>query len=230
MKKILFIIALCHIVVMSCAQEKVRSITIQPKIGTTLSLPFGNSKKYLDPNFGFTGGVETEYQIINKWSVSLSIMYTQENSKLNDKDGIFSNLLVRGIRIIDWLNTYYGTHVKYLTGKEETSYINIPIMVNYYVFKDFAIKVGVQPGFQLKCKTSLDLEGNKIKMDTNDFMKSTQNSQSHKFDIAIPFGVSYEYHQFVVDGRYNFGLKRLWDGFNARNRFAQITIGYKFRL
>lgn len=230
MKKILFIIALCHIAVMSYAQEKVRSITIQPKIGTTLSLPVGNSKKYLDPNFGFTGGIETEYQVTNKWSVSLSVMYTQENSKLNDKDGIFSNWSVNGIQLIDFLNAYYSTHVKYLTGKQKTSYINIPIMVNYYVFKDFAIKVGIQPGFQLKCKGELDLEGNKIKLDMNDFMKSTQNSQPHKFDIAIPFGISYEYHQFIVDGRYNFGLKRLWDGFNARNRFAQITIGYKFRL
>lgn len=230
MKKILFIVILFHFIALTHAQERVTSITIQPRVGATLSLPFGNSKKYLDPNIGFTGGVEAEYQIARRWSVSMGVMYTEENSKLNDKNGIFSNWSVNGAHLIDFLNAYYGTHVSYLTGKEKTTYINIPVTVNYYVLKGLAVKVGIQPGFQLKNKGELDLEDNKIKLNMNDFMKSTQNSQAHKFDVAIPFGISYEYHQFIVDGRYNFGLKRLWEGFNARNRFAQVTIGYKFKL
>ena len=49
-------------------------------------------------------------------------------------------------------------------------------------------------------------------------------------DFSIPVGISYEYNNFVVDGRYNFGVTKIIDGFDSKNSVFQITLGYKFDL
>ena len=88
------------------------------------------------------------------------------------------------------------------------SYVNIPVVANVYVVKNLAVKLGVQPGF---C-----VGKDKIKVNT--------------FDLSIPVGLSYEYNNFVVDGRYNFGVTNVAKGFNTKNSVFQFTVGYKFEL
>ena len=85
------------------------------------------------------------------------------------------------------------------------SYLNIPVVANVYVVKNLAVKLGVQPGF---CVAK-----DKLKANT--------------FDLSIPVGLSYEYNNFVVDGRYNFGVTNLAKGFDAKNSVFQFTVGYK---
>jgi hypothetical protein len=63
-------------------------------------------------------------------------------------------------------------------------YINIPILANVYVTRGLAVKVGLQPEFNV-----------------NDDNYSHVNSTT----LSIPVGLSYEYHNFVWDARYNFG-------------------------
>ena len=49
-------------------------------------------------------------------------------------------------------------------------------------------------------------------------------------DLSIPVGLSYQYENFVIDGRYNWGLTKVYDGDDAKNSVFQITVGYKFSL
>lgn len=91
----------------------------------------------------------------------------------------------------------------------QPSYLNIPIMANVYVVKGLAVKLGVQPGF-LVGKDNFD--------------------DVHSFDFSIPVGASYEYSNFVLDARYNWGLKKLADGLDCKNSVFSITLGYKFDL
>ena len=86
------------------------------------------------------------------------------------------------------------------------SYLNIPVVANVYVVKNLAVKLGVQPGF---CVAK-----DKLKANT--------------FDLSIPVGLSYEYNNFVLDGRYNFGVTNIAKGVNTKNSVFQITLGYKF--
>ena len=88
------------------------------------------------------------------------------------------------------------------------SYLNIPVVANVYVVKNLAVKLGVQPGF---CVAK-----DKLKANT--------------FDLSIPVGLSYEYNNFVVDGRYNFGVTNVAKGEDPKNSVFQFTVGYKFEL
>ena len=107
-------------------------------------------------------------------------------------------------------------------GTIKFDYINIPILANVYVVKGLAVKLGIQPGFKVNYKWAADgvsVDGDKI-------------VDSKSFDFSIPIGLSYEYNNFVIDGRYNFGVTKVFDfdGAKSKNSVFQITLGYKFDL
>ena len=110
-------------------------------------------------------------------------------------------------------------------------YVNIPILANVYVVKGLAVKVGIQPGFKVNSSLSAKASGVSASADLNG-VKS--------FDFSIPVGLSYEYRNFVIDGRYNFGLTN-WakdvsvlgetmGEVDSKNSVFQLTIGYKLPL
>lgn len=92
--------------------------------------------------------------------------------------------------------------------KTNLAYINVPLMANVYVVPGLAVKLGVQPAF------AVDKDGTKAK----------------GFDLAIPVGLSYEFANVVIDGRYNWGVTKVFDNFDAKNSVFQVTLGYKFDL
>ncbi|MBM6992578.1 MAG: PorT family protein [Prevotella sp.] len=92
--------------------------------------------------------------------------------------------------------------------KTNLGYINVPILANVYVVPGLAVKLGVQPGFCV----------------------SKDNTPAKTVDVAIPVGLSYEYNNFVLDGRYNFGVTKAFDASDAKNSVFQVTLGYKFDL
>lgn len=105
-------------------------------------------------------------------------------------------------------------------GDHETlklDYINIPILANVYVVKGLAVKLGIQPGFNVN--SSYKKEG-----------VETDVTGVKSVDFSIPVGLSYEINNFVIDGRYNWGLTKVADNGKPKNSVFQITLGYKFRL
>lgn len=105
-----------------------------------------------------------------------------------------------------------------LSGKGwKPSYLNVPVLANVYVVPGLAVKLGVQPGFMV----DKDKDGYKGEVNT--------------FDLSIPVGLSYEYNNFVLDGRYNWGVTKINKNSmkgvdDTRNSVFQITLGYKFSL
>lgn len=95
-------------------------------------------------------------------------------------------------------------------------YLNIPVLANYYVIKGLAVKAGVQFGFLMSAKYG--------DHDYKDYCE--------KFNFSIPVGLSYEYQNFVLDGRYNIGLSDIYkgEGESVKTHTFMITIGYKFAL
>ena len=95
--------------------------------------------------------------------------------------------------------------------------LNIPLTADFYVAKGLALKTGVQFGFLLSAKVE--------DADVKDSCK--------KFNFSIPVGISYEISDFVLDFRYNIGLKNMNkadDGNKLRSDLVQFTVGYKFGL
>lgn len=101
--------------------------------------------------------------------------------------------------------------------KLKLDYINVPVVCNVYVAKGLAVKAGVQFGFNVNDERTYD--GHKI-----------SNLDAKGFDFSIPVGLSYEYSNFVLDARYNWGLTKLQEHAKVNNSVFQFTLGYKFAL
>ena len=142
-----------------------------------------------DPRVGVVAGVEGEYQASDIFSVSAGVLYSMQGAKLTDD---VTNRL---------------------------DYINVPIMANVYVVKGLAVKLGVQPGFNVS---------NKLKANNFDAVDNPVKAQS--VDVSIPVGLSYEYNNFLLDARYNWGVSKAFKLSDAKNSVFQITLGYKFDL
>lgn len=142
---------------------------------------------------GFVGGLEGEYQASDIFSLSLGVNYSQEGFKMKNSDN-----------------------------KIKLDYINVPILANVYLTKGLAVKVGVQPGFNV---------GNSVTVDGNTMSSSKKDYDGIKsVALSIPVGLSYEISNVVLDARYNWGVTKAFDGFDSKNSVFQVTIGYKFQL
>ena len=106
---------------------------------------------------------------------------------------------------------------------EKLDYINVPIMANVYVVKGLAVKLGVQPGFKVNDKLDLKMPV---------LGGALVDLKAKSVDFSIPVGISYEYNNFQVDARYNWGLTKVFDvdKLDQKNSVFQITLGYKFDL
>lgn len=117
---------------------------------------------------------------------------------------------------------YEGLNVK---ATVKNDYINIPIMANIYVVRGLALKFGIQPGFNVNSCGSVSAEGVSVSRSLHDIGVDIKS-----FDFSIPIGLSYEFSNVVIDGRYNIGTTKIVDGEGTRNSVFQFTVGYKFRL
>ena len=102
---------------------------------------------------------------------------------------------------------------------EKLDYINVPIMANVYVVKGLAVKLGIQPGFKVSSS---------VKTDTSTPFGTGTGSHDIKaqsVDFSIPVGVSYEYSNFQLDARYNWGLTKVFENGKSKNSVFQITLG-----
>ena len=147
---------------------------------------------------GLAAGVEAEYGITETFGVSAGVLYSMQGSKNKDNSDFKTNL----------------------------DYINVPILANAYLFKGFAVKVGVQPGFLVRAKEKYSNGGITVDGDIKD--------ACNKVDLSIPIGVSYEYANFVFDARYNWGLTNTWKDDTrdkkSHNSVFMFSVGYKFAL
>lgn len=121
------------------------------------------------------------------------------------------------------LYSMQGTKVNqsFVTVTQKLDYINIPITANVYVVKGLAVKLGVQPGFKVSDVASVD---------ASRALNVALPGKAKSFDLSIPVGVSYEYNNFQLDARYNWGVTKVYEGSKAKNSVFQITLGYKFDL
>lgn len=192
MKKILLMAVVMLASVASYAQQAVGTFTLQPKIG--MNVASLTKCDGCDPRIGLAAGVEAEYQATDIFSVSAGLIYSMQGNKAK-AEGV--------------------------TQTTKLDYINIPILANVYVTKGLAVKLGVQPAFNVSDKVKLS--GGKASVEAEDV-------GAESFDFSIPVGLSYEYSNVVFDARYNFGVTNIAEGGDAKNSVFQFTLGYKFAL
>ena len=181
MKKLMMIAALMLVSIGMYAQNEVGQITLKPMAGVNLATM--TKIRDTEMRIGAIAGVEGEYGLTKKISLTAGLLYTMEGAKV------------------------YGYSYK-------LDYINVPVMANYYVYQGLAIKAGVQPSLNVSSKIE------RVDLDYN----------TNSFYFSIPVGASYEYSNFVIDARYNFGISTIFSPGDSRNAWFSITLGYKFAL
>ena len=192
MRKVIIMAVLMLASVATFAQRPVGSLTVQPKIG----MNFATLTKADDSEsrIGLVAGAELEYQISDIFSISGGALYSQQGCELSKGGGTLTSKL---------------------------DYINIPLLANVYVVKNLAVKVGLQPAFNVNSKQKAS-KGDASAQEALDGTKT--------FDCSIPVGLSYEYKNFVIDGRYNFGLTKVSKYSDCKNSVFQLTLGYKLDI
>lgn len=181
------------------AQHAVGSFTLQPKVG--INVASLTKSDNFDSRIGLAAGVEGEYQVSDIFSLSLGAVYSQQGNKID--------------------KTVLGQSLKYTN---KLDYVNVPVMANVYVVPGLAVKLGVQPGFNVSSK------GKAVANTVAGSADKTLELDAKSVDFSIPVGLSYEYKGVVLDARYNWGLTKVWDGSDSKNSVFQITLGYKFEL
>lgn len=192
MKRILFAAVMAVSALTAMAQQPVGTWSIQPKIG--LNVASLTDEDDADPRYGLALGAEFQYQVTDIFAISAGALYSMQGCK-GEVEGIDATV--------------------------KMDYINVPILANVYVTKGLAVKLGLQPGFNVTAKVKAEGSGSSVE---------TNLEGEKSIDLSIPIGLSYEFNNFVIDGRYNFGVTKVMDDADDKNSVFQFTVGYKFAL
>ena len=192
MKKLFMIAAMMVATLSANAQNEVGQWSIKPMVGAN----FATMTKTTDSKMrvGVTAGAEFAVGAAENFEISFGALYSMQGVK-GKTDGIEQ--------------TY------------KFDYINIPVLANYYVAPGFAIKAGVQPGFNVKKKAKVEAAGVSADVTVDDVKG---------FALSVPVGLSYEFSSFVIDARYNWGLTKAIKDFDSKHSYFTVTLGYKLPL
>lgn len=207
MKKLFTMVALMAMSLTAFAQHEEGDVTIQPKVGITISNITDGDKSKVNLAYG----VEFERFFTDQFSASLGVMFTNQGCKYKVYTD-YGDIGVESYPIK--LDIYYGT---------------LPIMANYYVLPGLALKAGIQPAFRVKARVEQD--GTKIDLDRAiDAMYDGNDNKLRTFDLSIPVGFSYEFKGITFDARYNIGVTKLISDTDEGiyHKVFIMTLGYKF--
>ncbi len=143
MKKLAFLAAILMTSASAFAQHEIGSFNLQPKIG--LNIANLTDADDADSRIGLVVGVEGEYQVSQKFSVTAGVLYSQQGAKASE-----------------YQNSYK------IDATVKMDYINIPILANIYVVRGLALKLGIQSGFNINSKLKLDSNGISMGVDMED--------------------------------------------------------------
>lgn len=141
------------------------------------------------------------------------------SSKTGFQAGIFAGIKFTdkvGIQA-DMLYSQQGAKFKF--GDFDLTYINVPIVVKYYLIQGLNIQAGPQFGFIVDDKISVDLGD------------VTNDAKAKNFDLSGVVGAGYDFPFGIrLDARYNFGLTEVSeiDGTDGKNSVFSVALGYSF--
>jgi hypothetical protein len=105
-------------------------------------------------------------------------------------------------------------------GEFDLSYINVPIVLKYYVAQGFNLQAGPQFGFVVDDEISFDV--------LNDIATQVD---AESFDLSGVVGLGYDFpFGLRFDARYNFGLTEVAseEGAEGKNSVVSLALGYSF--
>ena len=231
-KRINILVVTLGITLGMMAQNQKGTFSVRPMAGISIANLSSSLDNYYHNQVGLTAGLEVEYAVSNQVGISLGAIYSQLGSKI---DGNTAN------RYTDDNGQLHGDYSK-SEGHLRTNYINLPLMVNYYipVAKGLAVKAGIQVGLRCDDRLKADqLFVSSIYLPSSSSLPEVwsrtinETDACKSMDFGIPIGLSYEHKNVTLDARYYFGLTKIdksQELQNIRNRTLSVTLGYRFNL
>ncbi|MET3027947.1 porin family protein [Flavobacterium sp. UW10123] len=214
MKKSKLII--CALFMCAGVMAQTEKVKLGVKAGLNISsLTFDENELDSSSKTGFTAGLMAEIPLAKNFSVQPELLYSQQGMKLSYSDP-------------EVQNSHYKSTIA-------LNYLNIPVMLKYYVAKGLSIQAGPQVGILLKANNKYQDNflgyDNHEKMDLKDY--------SNGVDASVNFGLGYQFSNFYADARYNLSYANVFKDVTAntnyvinsdmKNKVFQITIGYFFK-
>jgi opacity protein-like surface antigen len=195
MKK-LSLTLICLMLAVGAAMAQ-KTFTFGPKIGVDYTHFWGEGVKH-GGQINYQAGVFMEYRFNEKFSIAPEVVFAAQGGKY--KRPVFMAGEV--------LTTY------------NINYINVPVMLKYYVIPALSIDLGPQIGFNIYSKRTMDFDPK----ETEDIKSDTKS-----VDFGVGLGLTYNITNDVfVQGRYTMGVINVFKEGNPKNGNAQIAIGYRF--
>lgn len=108
--------------------------------------------------------------------------------------------------------TFLGSNY---TEEYQIDYMNFPILLKMYLGNTIAIEAGPQFGLKINER----VVDNNSEVDRNDI---------NAFDTALAGGVSLNFDDFFLSGRYTYSFNEIIKDSNSKNSVFQIGVGFKF--
>lgn len=200
MKKILLsIVAIFAMMTISNAQN----------IGATIGANFANvnSDDFENQNskFNFTIGLFSEFMLSDKVGLQPELVLSGQGFKYDDIDLSGGGSVPLTVQL-----------------KQKFTYVNVPILVNYYVAENFYLQAGPYLGIltnaELNVAGTLGIFGGENK----DAFKGT--------DFGAAIGAGLKVDKFNIGLRYQVGLSNIAEdnAVDIKNRVVHISFGYRF--
>lgn len=217
MKKLLIALA-CMILSTSAAMAQ-KTFTFGPKSGVDYTHFWGKET----PKGGmlnYQAGLFMEYRFNDKFSIAPEVVFASQGSKHDvtfiDKnpEGPYASL--------------YGLFERPTTF--QMNYINVPVMLKYYVIPSLSIDFGPQIGFNVYSKATYGEDKHGLKQKET----VSQKEMTKSVDFGLGLGMTYNITENTfVQGRYTLGLTNAFEnkephGIKKKNGNAQIAIGFRF--
>jgi len=210
-------LVLCTLLLCATITAQTEKVKIGVKAGLNIaSLTFDENELESSQKTGFTAGIMAEIPLAKNFSVQPEVLYSQQGMKFSYSD-------------IDVANSRYKSTIT-------LNYLNIPVMLKYYVLKGLSVQAGPQIGILLKSNNKY--QDNFLGYDNHE--NYNLSDYTNAFDTSVNLGLGYQFKdKFYVDLRYNISYSDVFKEANSngnyvinsdmRNRVFQITIGYFFK-
>ena len=236
MKRILIFFAFIVAANNICAQAPSGTFSVIPSIGVTLAkisndqntssvnasneLLLSNSKS----KAGMTVGADVQYQFNEFFALSAGVHYQQMGASYDDTD---------------LSKATPGEYTVTRNQRLHLQYLGVPILAHCYVANGLAINFGLQASWLLdnrlkyeQTKVTIGKDGSYTYQPTTD-KTSLKSTACNNIDLAIPFGISYEYQNVILDARYMLGVSKLYKSsvdLDGNNRALLLSVEYKFDI
>lgn len=253
-KNFAFLAAILLMASTACAQQRVHTFAITPKVGVNVStLKNLNGAVYYAVGNPYSGGTGISTSTGNDYLAG-SFISAKSKANVGFTAGVegqyqFTDLFglsvgafyaregchydTKGLTITDGKESYNISLTNNLRANLDC--ITIPVLANVYVWRGLAVKAGLQPEIIVHKSGSVDAHISANNVST--VLGIDADPNLHSFSLSLPVGLSYEYKNVVLDARYCFGLTNIENNRDPElgndkvhlNTFS-VTLGYKFEL